>query len=219
MIDVLAISKIFNDSLDLVDVAETGVEGTLTLMGVMSALNVIPSGKRAEFMFWDIGWCGRGNVLLAAMVFGYGYVTGLEQNDNSAQWELRLRKAHDICRASAHAELWSQRDPVVWWKTRVVSSSDLDLCFQKYRWHRKVITFLFWTAWQAGHKEIVLNFICKQKQITDVLIVDEIRRPQGHKLAFGMLSLAGFTMHKYRSGLSMARTSGSETFTLLYWKR
>lgn len=216
--DVLAIHGAFKNNVDLLDTAENGIGGTLSKTGVLSAVNAVPYCERADYMFWDIG-CGVGNVLLAAMVFGYGHVTGLEQNDCSREWNLKLRKASAVRQESAHGELWTQKDPVVLWKARVQNTVDLEHYFQKYGWHGKVAVFLFWTAWLAGHKEVVLHFIRTCPQIKYVLVADESKRPQGHRLAFSMLEQAGFTLHRYRPNLTMARSSGWEHFALVCWTR
>eukprot|EP00808_Paulinella_micropora_P028558 g52698.t1 len=52
--DVLAIHGAFKNSVDLLDIAEKGIGGTLSMTGVLSAVNAVPYCERADYMFWDI---------------------------------------------------------------------------------------------------------------------------------------------------------------------
>eukprot|EP00808_Paulinella_micropora_P012560 g47090.t1 len=52
--DVLAIHGAFKNSVDLLDIAEKGIGGTLSMSGVLSAVNAVSYCERADYMFWDI---------------------------------------------------------------------------------------------------------------------------------------------------------------------
>ena len=205
------------DHLDGTPIGTRGIEGTLVLEGLVAALDIIPLQERLTSMFWDIG-CGRGYVLLAAMVYGFEKVAGLEQNNFGEHWDLRLAKAVEV-RISNHPDSWTQRDPQILWDAQVRDLSGLKRYFGKYRWHGNVAIYLFWTGWASVHKQTVLEFIRTCSQVRHVCIADECRRPQGHRQTFEVLVKAGFTMNKCRSKISIARSVGSENFTLVYWRR
>jgi len=216
--EVAAVIKAFRNSIDKIQISPRGVEGTLTLQGVLAALNSVPVDDRKKSMFLDIG-CGRGHVLVAAMVFGFPKVAGLEQSDFREQWSLRIHNARELRFISQYQELWTQSDPEILWNTQVQDLAGLKHDIQRYRWHGLVTIYLFWTGWTARDKLVVLEYIRNNAQVKNVCIVDECRRPQGHRRTFDFMIRAGFVMKGHRSGLSISCSSGSEKFALICWRR
>jgi len=159
------------------------------------------------------------HVLLAAMVFGFGKVAGLEQSEFRDQWAVRIRYARAVRASSKYSEFWTQSDPEILWNKQVEDLAGLTKYFQAYRWHGLVTIFLFWTGWESSEKQAVLEYLGINSNIRYVCIADECRRPQGHRQTFQFMMKAGFTMYRQRSGLSMSCSSGMENFTLVCWQR
>jgi len=215
--------SVFRSNIDALDGTQLagrgcGVGGTIRTGVLLAALGVVPLEERANSMFWDIG-CGHGYVLVAAMVYGFAFIAGLEQNNFEKEWEMRLARAKEVKIGSPHQECWTQVDPYVLWNSQVRDLAGLEQQFQRYRWHKNVIIYLFWTTWDTNDKETVLLFIGKHKFIVGVYIVDECQRKQGHKRTCRAMFEAGFVIHKYRTGCRMSRSTGSESFAVVYWKR
>ena len=217
--EVSAILGAFRNRIDKIQIITgRGLEGTLTSGGVLAALDSVPLAVRMQSMFLDIG-CGRGHVLLAAMVYGFAKVAGLEQCNFREQWELRIKNARKVRASSQYRELWTQSDPQIFWNKPVRDLPALRRCIQQYRWHGLITIYLFWTGWAPNEKLAVLEYIRNDTQVRNVCIADECRRPQGHRRTFDFMQTAGFSVCGQRSGLSISCTAGSETFTLVCWQR